>query len=68
MNNKYAALTPDILSIVKNKNTEKPFSGKYGEKKFQGRYLCGGCAGLLLFSLNLTAPHKPQKQAAFIYF
>ncbi|OGT26362.1 MAG: peptide-methionine (S)-S-oxide reductase [Gammaproteobacteria bacterium RIFCSPLOWO2_02_FULL_42_14] len=46
--NKYAALAPSILDIIKNKYTEKPFSGKYCEKKYDGSYLCRGC-GVVLF-------------------
>ncbi|HLB56172.1 MAG TPA: bifunctional methionine sulfoxide reductase B/A protein [Coxiellaceae bacterium] len=50
--NKYAALTPDILNIIKNKNTEKPFSGKYCEKKINGSYLCRGCGAVLFRADN----------------
>ncbi|OGT48216.1 MAG: peptide-methionine (S)-S-oxide reductase [Gammaproteobacteria bacterium RIFCSPHIGHO2_12_FULL_38_11] len=45
---KYATLTPDVLNILKNKHTEKPFSGKYNEIVKQGTYLCRGC-GIALF-------------------
>lgn len=48
MPNKHATLTPDALDIIKNKHTEKPFSGKYSEKKLDGTYLCRGC-GTALF-------------------
>lgn len=45
---KYAAITPDVLSILKDKHTERPFSGKYNETVKQGTYLCRGC-GIALF-------------------
>ena len=45
---KYASLTPDVIAILKNKYTEKPFLGKYCDLVKQGTYLCRGC-GLALF-------------------
>ncbi|MCX7120965.1 MAG: bifunctional methionine sulfoxide reductase B/A protein [Gammaproteobacteria bacterium] len=45
---KYDALTPNAINILKNKQTEKPFSGKYNEAVKQGTYLCRGC-GIPLF-------------------
>lgn len=45
--NKYATLTPDVLNIVKNKHTERPFSGKYHDTLQQGTYLCRGCGAAL---------------------
>jgi len=52
MMNKYATLTPDVLDIIKNKHTEKPFSGKYNEKKLEGTYLCRGCGAALFRADN----------------
>ncbi|MDP1575031.1 MAG: bifunctional methionine sulfoxide reductase B/A protein [Coxiellaceae bacterium] len=48
---KYAALSPDILAILKDKHTEKPFSGKYCNHTENGTYLCRGC-GIALFRAN----------------
>jgi peptide methionine sulfoxide reductase msrA/msrB len=45
---KYLSLTPETFAILKNKHTEKPFSGKYCDYTAQGSYLCRGC-GLALF-------------------
>ncbi|PIZ04490.1 MAG: peptide-methionine (S)-S-oxide reductase [Gammaproteobacteria bacterium CG_4_10_14_0_8_um_filter_38_16] len=44
---KYASLTPNSLAILKNKNTEAPFSGKYHDVISQGSYLCRGCGAVL---------------------
>lgn len=46
--NKYAALTPKVLHILKDKGTEAAFSGNYLEAGTAGTYLCRGC-GLALF-------------------
>lgn len=45
--NKYAALTPNVIHILKNKHTEQPFSGKYHDTLSQGSYLCRGCGAVL---------------------
>lgn len=44
---KYAALTPDVIHILKNKYTEQPFSGKYHNTFSKGSYLCCGCGAVL---------------------
>lgn len=44
---KYDSLMPEALAILKNKHTEKPFSGKYHDKILQGSYLCRGCGAVL---------------------
>src|SRR5437762_9264885 len=45
---KSASLPNEILAIVKNKNTEHPFTGEYDEFEEAGTYLCRQC-GLALF-------------------
>jgi peptide methionine sulfoxide reductase msrA/msrB len=52
MTNKYAALTPEVFNIIKNKHTEKPFSNKYNEQKIDGTYLCRGCGNALFRADN----------------
>ncbi len=45
---KTPSLTPDLLNIIQNKHTEKPFTGEYVDPKNSGTYLCRQC-GLALF-------------------
>ena len=45
---KTASLTPDILDIIRDKGTERPFFGEYENKPQSGTYLCRQC-GLALF-------------------
>jgi peptide methionine sulfoxide reductase msrA/msrB len=45
---KTSSLTDFILAVVKNKGTEKPFSGEYDDFGESGTYLCRQC-GLALF-------------------
>ncbi|VVC77264.1 Peptide methionine sulfoxide reductase MsrA 3 [Aquicella siphonis] len=45
---KTASLTEEIVAIVKNKGTEKPYSGEYDDFGESGTYLCRQC-GLPLF-------------------
>lgn len=48
MIDKTASLTDLVLSVVKNKGTEPPFSGEYDDFGEAGTYLCRQC-GLALF-------------------
>ena len=41
-------LGPERYHILREKGTERPFSGKYNLKEEDGDYLCGGC-GTTLF-------------------
>lgn len=45
--NKYASLTPDILNILRDKETEPPFSCAYDTDATKGSYLCRGCGHAL---------------------
>lgn len=49
---KFNALTPDVLKILKEKSTEKPFSGKYHDHILEGSYLCRGCGSVLFRGNN----------------
>ncbi len=42
-------LTPEQYRILREKGTERAFTGKYWNSKEKGLYACGGC-GLMLFS------------------
>lgn len=45
------SLTPDVLQVLRDQATEKPFSGTYNDFDEKGSYLCKGC-GLVLFRSN----------------
>ena len=45
------ALTPEQFSICRQKNTERPFTGKYNDCKDKGVYKCV-CCGNELFDSN----------------
>lgn len=48
---KTKSLPPAILTIIKNKGTEQPFTGEYNNFGESGTYLCRQC-GLALFRSN----------------
>lgn len=43
-------LTPEQYRILREKDTERPFTGKYWNTKDQGVYRCAGCGELLFAS------------------
>jgi len=44
-----STLTPEQYRILREKGTERPFTGQYAETNTPGNYLCAAC-GLELFS------------------
>ena len=44
-------LTPEQFQILREKGTERPFTGQYYQTEVSGRYLCAGC-GQELFTSN----------------
>ncbi len=55
---KYPSLTPEILHIVHDKGTEKPFSSEYTEKPLQqGSYLCRACGKALFRADSQFSSH-----------
>ena len=42
-------LTPEQYQVMREKGTERPFTGKYYDSKEKGMYACAGC-GTQLFS------------------
>lgn len=48
MSYKAASLSEEVLNIIRDKGTERPFSGEYEECEEPGTYLCRMC-GLALF-------------------
>jgi len=53
----YKKLTPEEESVIVNKETEKPFSGKYDDFYEQGTYICKRCGAELYRSENKFDAH-----------
>ncbi len=45
-----AALTPEQYRILREKGTERPFTGQYWNTKDSGEYACAGCGEVLFTS------------------
>jgi peptide-methionine (R)-S-oxide reductase len=43
-------LTPQQYRVLRQKSTERPWSGKYVDKKEQGTYKCAACGNMLFTS------------------
>jgi len=43
-------LTPEQYHILRQKGTERPFSGEYWDVKAEGRYVCAACGSVLFES------------------
>ena len=58
-----AELTPEQYHILRQKGTERPFTGEYVHKKTPGVYTCAAC-GQELFSSDTKFDRGPAGRAS----
>ena len=59
-------LTPMQYAVLREKATERPFSGEYEHEHRKGTYTCAGCGQTLFesdakFDWNSSLPHPAQR-------